>query len=156
MSKPHQDRQERWQELRWASQIHWCLSGRLAHLGTRCDHATGLASSSLGKSQWQGYPPRRNKQTCDLAQNWRNGTTCPVMSCNRTHFDYFFSCFSFLSNQYLQLGWICYPWQLEISPFPISYSYSGDIDDTKTDSLRSSSSFILSSDTVSKHFSKVL
>lgn len=97
MSKPHQDRQERWQELRWASHIHWCLSGRLAHLGIRCDHAAGLASGSLGKSQWQGYPPKHSKQTNDLAQNRRNGTTLPsnVMKQNELwlFFLLFFSCF---------------------------------------------------------------
>lgn len=61
MSKPHQDRQERWQDLIWASHIYWCLSRRRAHSGTRCGRAGGSASGSLGKSRLQGCPSRGSK-----------------------------------------------------------------------------------------------
>lgn len=61
VSKPHQDRQECWLDLIWASHIYWCLSRRLAHSGTRCGRAGGLASGSLGKSRLQGCPSRGSK-----------------------------------------------------------------------------------------------
>lgn len=95
LSKPHQERQERWQEPGWASRTRWCLSGRLAHSGTRCDRAAGLVSGSLGKSRWQGYPPRFIKQIHPAMSNiltngWmkrekkRTGSTVNS-SCTYTH-----------------------------------------------------------------------